>query len=334
MPYYPNGVSYDDLGWYYTAPDTTIILNENATHYELISSKKIGELAAIKSKTNENELTIINEVVTVTNDQAKNHCSLHIDIMPENTLRLYGCSVQTEQPKKLDLAIPDPVLFAKKIILNSLAEHQITLKGEIVTGRRPKDTVLIAQLQSAPLSELINHMLKESDNLYADNLAKHLAYALTKEASNKQARYALREILAKNTKLDMSQLEIADAVGTRYNLATAEQIVLLLTTIHENKKLFSTFFLSLPQAAVSGTLKDRMKKTNLEKKVYAKTGTMHDITSLSGYLIDPHGRPIVFSIIINGVNKSISKAKGLEEQILSIIEQEINGEFPPSPEFA
>jgi D-alanyl-D-alanine carboxypeptidase/D-alanyl-D-alanine-endopeptidase (penicillin-binding protein 4) len=131
----------------------------------------------------------------------------------------------------------------------------------------------------------------------------------------------------------MTQIDLADGVGTRYNLATAEQITLLLSTIYQNKELYPLLFSALPQSGVSGSLKDRMKKTALEKIVYAKTGTMHDISSLSGYLINPNGRPIIFSIIINGINKPIGKAKAVEEQILSLVDQEINGDSPAHSDF-
>ena len=66
----------------------------------------------------------------------------------------------------------------------------------------------------------------------------------------------------------------------------------------------------------TGTLKDRMKKTPLENKVFAKTGSMHDISALSGYLNAPSGKTFIFAIISNGINGQLAKAKALEEKIL------------------
>ena len=62
-----------------------------------------------------------------------------------------------------------------------------------------------------------------------------------------------------------------------------------------------------------------MQKTALDKHVLAKTGTMHDMSSLSGYMIDAEGSKLIFSIIINGVNQPIRRAKALEESILLIL---------------
>ncbi len=318
-PYYPGGLSIDDMGWYYAAPETALILNENAATYDFISAKQLNMPIQIKSKKDKNELNIINKVITVTKEQARDHCSLNIKTQPNNTLRLYGCLAQTDKPRTMHLAVPNPVLLAKKIINKTLADNHIKLKGRIIIGSTPPDVTTIATLESADLTQLLTHMLKESDNLYANSIARTLGYSVTGEGSNKQGTFAMKKILAEHTNLDMKQLEIADGMGSRYNLTTPQQVVTLLSDLYANKNLQPILLKALPQSGISGSLQDRMKKTNLEGIVFAKTGTMHDISSLSGYLLKPNANPLIFSIIINGVNTHISTAKSMEEQILNII---------------
>lgn len=330
-PYYPDGTSYDDLGWYYAAPTTAVVLNDNAAPYQLTTSTALGKPTSLHSVRDRPKINIINEVITVNKE---NNCGMHIDIKPKNTLHLYGCAVQSDKPKLLQFAITDPEYLAQQIIAEALQQNGIQFTGRIINGVTPQDAQVLAELRSEPVAKLVYHMLQESDNVYAGNLSKQLAYALTKEGTNKQAIKALKDILSKNTQLDMKQIELADGVGTRYNLANAEQISLLLTDVYKDKKIFPLFLTALPQAGVSGSLKDRMKKTPLEKIVYAKTGSMHDISSLSGYLINPQGKPLIFSIIINGVNKPISTAKKLEEQILTLVNEEINAEHSTNFDYA
>lgn len=318
-PYYASGVSYEDLGWYYAAPDTAVILNENAETYDVISAKKLGMPVTIQSKTAEKNLTLINQVITVSKEQEKNHCNFNIEIQSHNTVRVFGCMAQDNNPKAIQLAIPDPVFMVKQIIKKTLRQNNIFFNGHIINGTMPSDAQMIARYQSANLTKLIAHMLKESDNLYANSLTKQLAFSLTKEGTFKQGAFAIMNILTKHTNLDMNQIELTDGMGTRYNLVTPEQIVLLLVNLYNDKNLRPIILNALPQAGISGTLKDRMKKTNLEKIVFAKTGTMHDISSLSGYIINPKARSLIFSIVINGVNTPISTAKSLEEQILLTI---------------
>lgn len=320
-PYYSGGDSYDDLGWYYAAPSTAVILNGNAVSYEFISAKKIGKPIQIKRKTSDTGLTIINQVITVSKEQEK-HCNLNIEIKPNNTLRLFGCLVENKEPQVMALAIADPILFTKQVIKNTLNKNGILLKGHIISGKTPSDARVIASFRSKNLMHLITHMLQESDNLYADSLYKQLAYTVTGEGTYSQGAYAIKKILAQHTNIDMSQIELADGAGSRYSLVTPEQIVVLLTDLYTDKNM--RFFNALPQAGVSGTLKNRMKETSLEKQVFAKTGTMHDVSSLSGYIINPNAKTLIFSIIINGVNTPISTAKALEEKILLIVADEHN----------
>ena len=318
-PYYPNGVSYEDLGWYYAAPDTTIMLDENAETYAFISAKKRGDLIQIKPKTSQPALTLINQVITASQEQAKNHCELNIEIKPHNTLRLFGCLAENKQPRLMNLAVPDPDLLATELIQQTFKKNNITLKGKLIKGRTPRDTKPIASIQSPNLTALITHMLRVSDNLYANTLTKQLGYAVTHEGNYKQGAFAIKKILQQHIKLDMTQLDLADGMGTRYNLVTPEQMVLLLTALYDDEKLRSIFLSALPEAGMSGNLEDRMKKTALEKKVFAKTGTMHDMSSLSGYMTNAHGKKLIFSMMTNGVNQPISRVKSLEEEILLIL---------------
>lgn len=315
-PYYAGGDSYDDLGWYYAAPSTALILNKNAVSYEFISAKKTGKRIQIIPKTAGRELSIINQVITVDKEQTT-HCSLNVEVKSPNTLRLYGCLQKNKEPQVMSLAITAPLLIAQKVIKGTLNKHGLVLKGDIRSGKTPSDAKVIASLHSENAMQLITHMLQESDNLYADSFYKQLAYSVTGEGTYKQGSFAIKKILSQHTNLDMGQIELTDGAGSRYNMVTPLQVVVLLTDLYRDKSM--SFFKTLPQAGISGSLKDRMKNTILEKQVFAKTGTMHDVSSLSGYIKLPNTKTLIFSIIINGINTPISTAKSLEEEILLMV---------------
>jgi len=318
-PYYAAGMSYDDLGWYYDAPSTAVILNENMVSYDFISAAAIGSLIQIKPLAPENGLTLINEVVTVTKEQEQNHCSFNIEIKANNTLHLYGCLAKDEKPKQMKLAITDPELYAKQIITKSVNTNQINLQGNILNGATPEQSTVISTYQSDELVKLVAHMLEESDNLYADSITKSLGYALTNQGTYKQGAFAIKKILSQHTTMNMKLVEIADGQGTRYNLTTPEQIGVLLSNIYSDETIKPLFIASLPKMGLSGTLKDRMKQTPLANKVFAKTGTMHDISALSGYMTTASGKPLIFSIVSNGVHGNVSSAKQLEEKIVQLL---------------
>lgn len=315
-PYYSGGISYDDLGWYYSAPETALIVNENAVDFDFITGKKIGSPVQVLPKVPNNGLTIINEIISVDTETEQNHCALHVETLPNNTVHLFGCLAISKQPVTMHLAVPDPILLAKQIIKRYLANNDIDFHGQIILGKMPGNAKILAHIESNDLKHLLNHMLKYSDNLYANCITRLLGYKVTGEGSIKQGAFAIKKILSTHTHLDLSQINIADGLGTRYNLATSSQIELLLSELYQDKLLRATILAILPQSGVSGNLKNRMQKTNLDKIVFAKTGTMHDVSALSGYLIKPQSDPLIFSIMINGINKPINTAKKLEEEIL------------------
>ena len=314
-PYHASGMSYDDLGWYYAAPSTAIMLDGNALSYDFISTK-LNTPIEIKPKTQSNALTIINEVKTVKKEEATKHCNLNIEIKANNTAHLYGCLAQNEHPRLMHLAISDPNLYAKNIINQALKESNIILKGSIILGEKPIDAKFIARHESADLSKLISHMLEKSDNLYADSLTKLLGLSLTGQGTYKEGAYAIKKILKERTHIDMHELELTDGAGTRYNAITPNELIIFLTALYNDPKIKPIIINSLPKMGVSGNLKDRMKDTPLTNKVFAKTGSMHDISALSGFMITPTNKTYIFSIISNGINGKLRIGKDLEEKIL------------------
>lgn len=57
---------------------------------------------------------------------------------------------------------------------------------------------------------------------------------------------------------------------------------------------------TFPVAGVDGTLAGRFKTSALKGKLFAKTGTLMEVSTLSGYLTAASGRTIAFSILVNG----------------------------------
>jgi D-alanyl-D-alanine carboxypeptidase/D-alanyl-D-alanine-endopeptidase (penicillin-binding protein 4) len=57
---------------------------------------------------------------------------------------------------------------------------------------------------------------------------------------------------------------------------------------------------ALPIAGVDGTLRNRMKGTAAARNVRAKTGTIGNVNTLSGYVTTAAGERLAFSLMLNG----------------------------------
>jgi D-alanyl-D-alanine carboxypeptidase/D-alanyl-D-alanine-endopeptidase (penicillin-binding protein 4) len=58
---------------------------------------------------------------------------------------------------------------------------------------------------------------------------------------------------------------------------------------------------SLPIAGVDGTLASRFRDTPLQRRLFAKTGSLNATHALSGYMIGRSGRMLTFSFYANDV---------------------------------
>ena len=75
---------------------------------------------------------------------------------------------------------------------------------------------------------------------------------------------------------------------------------------------------SLPLGARTGTLARRFARTAAEGNVRAKTGWIDEARSLSGYLTTAGGRPVVFSIVINGTTPTSPALNALDTLVAAI----------------
>jgi D-alanyl-D-alanine carboxypeptidase/D-alanyl-D-alanine-endopeptidase (penicillin-binding protein 4) len=79
---------------------------------------------------------------------------------------------------------------------------------------------------------------------------------------------------------------------------------------------FETFFNALAIAGVDGTLRSRMKNTSAENNVHAKTGTLSNVRSLSGYARTRDGELMAFVMIANNFSAPTETVQQAQDVIL------------------
>ena len=170
----------------------------------------------------------------------------------------------------------------------------------------------------SPLSEILTRMMKQSDNLYAETMFYHAALALSRPATQKNARTAVRQMIRK-LGYDPAQYNVADGSGlSLYNYVSPELLTAFLRYAWRNERILLHLEPSLPVAGIDGTLKDRMKNTPAQRNVCAKTGTLMGISSLAGYATAPNGHRLAFAIINQGVPQS-RHGKDFQDAVCTIL---------------
>jgi D-alanyl-D-alanine carboxypeptidase/D-alanyl-D-alanine-endopeptidase (penicillin-binding protein 4) len=93
---------------------------------------------------------------------------------------------------------------------------------------------------------------------------------------------------------------IADGSGlSRYNYVSAAAISTILERMHRDPKHRDALLATLPIAGKEGTLSNRMRSSLAEGNAVAKTGSIANVRSLSGFVRTRDGEVMVFTILAN-----------------------------------
>ena len=157
------------------------------------------------------------------------------------------------------------------------------------------------------LTEWVKVTNLRSNNYYADTLLKKIGGGWI-------AKKTLRDL-----GINPKGFYFADGSGlSRSNKSTPRALVDTLRVMYSNPNR-DIFFASLPTAGVSGTLRNRMKKTSVKGMVHAKTGTLRGVRALSGYLDHREYGTLIFSILANAPKQSgTALVRAIDQMVVTI----------------
>ncbi len=188
--------------------------------------------------------------------------------------------------------------------MRSMARHGIAYSGPdtLQIAVCPAEATLRAVAEH-DVQALLQTMMKESDNIYAECLFYQLAaHGGTKKAGRKHAARLITELIEKNAGQKADALCVADGSGlSLYNYLTPHLLTSFLQLAQATPEMYAALLRSLPVAGVDGTLEKRMRQTPAYRRVWAKTGSVSGISSLSGYAQAANGHLLAFTIINQGV---------------------------------
>lgn len=215
-----------------------------------------------------------------------------------------------------------PLLLGGKDVFLTRFEQALKKKGihigVLKKAECPSDAVLLKSI-STPIDKVLDRMMKESDNLYAEAVFYALAAKNGKPyASRKEAMYSIEKMIG-FLGFEPAKYRVADGSGlSLYNYLTPELETALLRYAFSRQEIFTSFYESLPIAGVDGTLKKRMIDTPAFNNVRAKTGTLTGVYSLAGYATAANGHQLAFCIINQGV-ESASEARAFQDKVCVLL---------------
>ncbi len=191
----------------------------------------------------------------------------------------------------------NPPAFAASRLDAALEARGVPVRRKPVAGRAPAGLEVLASVESPPMARLVKLTNKPSDNFFAETLVKDLAL----QARGRGTTAGGARIAAAFARRVGSGAKLADGSGlSRSNRASPYRVVRLLSALTRRDE-YDAFLASLPIAGSDGTLYDRMQRGAAHRRCRAKTGTLSDVSALSGYCRARSGDTYAYSILMNGM---------------------------------
>jgi D-alanyl-D-alanine carboxypeptidase/D-alanyl-D-alanine-endopeptidase (penicillin-binding protein 4) len=174
--------------------------------------------------------------------------------------------------------------------------------GHALEAPAPAGARLLARRESRPWGEVLRHMNKASDNA----LTRLLYLALGVPAMAERPEATTAQLAALEVRRWLAAHEIDDAglvLDNGSGLSRSERIspwqLAAMLKVAWRGRHAPELLASLPVAGVDGTLRNRLKTSPAAGWARLKTGTLHDVVALAGYVNDERGRPWAVAMMIN-----------------------------------
>lgn len=209
----------------------------------------------------------------------------------------------------LEVTVHEPATFFGALLADRLRAQGVAIDGPVRLADHDEDLELdrvVARI-TTNIQDVLDRCNQDSRNLYAESLLKMLGHQITGEPGSwANGPSVVRMIMGQLVGPDAAaSAVIADGSGmSRDNRISTELFCRWLEAMAENDQLADPFRESLAVPGV-GTLRRRFVtgdgSSSLDNEIFAKSGYLNGVRSLTGYLVHESGRTIAFSFILNDI---------------------------------
>ncbi len=274
--------------------------------------------------------TVENGAVTVAGGKTR----IEMDRDPFGyVVRITGAIARDAKPEILHFGIDDPARFTAWRFRQLLTARGVRVTGTIgarhrpllpaddpavrqgAPAARPPAAEALARLTPGPLIEDLTLTNKVSQNLHADLFLRRVS-RLNGSGSIADGQVAVRAMLAK-AGVPRWTFDFSDGSGmSTYNRVAPRGVVTMLRWIAA-QSWGAAWRATLPVGGEGGLAK-RFGGTGLDRKVFAKTGTLNATNALSGYMITRSGRTLTFAMYANDVPAGTSAIEAMDKAVLTV----------------
>lgn len=295
---HPLDRDFGDLPYRHGTPPAALAVDEATITVRVAPGASIGAPARVEAP---DDLTLINLTTTVGRDR---HGAGTLDFLPvwgADTLLLRGEYPLSEPPFTVPVSDPAPLRRAARRLRAALGETGVTVGGAVRVERtRPASAgtgSVLAELPSPPLDDLLDPLLSDSHNWYADTLALTLGREVAGTGRFDDGVEVIADFargLRDDPAAGPDDLAIRDGSGlSAANLVTPAAVVRVLA--YAARQPWGERLIEALARPGRGTLAAWPRLPS----VAAKTGTLRHTVALAGFLDAGSEAPVVFCYFVN-----------------------------------
>ncbi|MBD8038549.1 D-alanyl-D-alanine carboxypeptidase/D-alanyl-D-alanine-endopeptidase [Solibacillus sp. A46] len=320
----PPGVDEEGETHYYGARISPITMSPNddfdaSTIIVEVTARNIGEQPDYVVIPHLSGMQIFNEALTVVNDKEN---TLEIRrINNTDQIKITG-EIPEGETAKVWVSLQDPTKNTLQFFKVLCEQVGIDFSEEcmIASGVIPQQAERIYTHESQTLEKMFSIFMKLSNNSMADIFVKTMGKLQHGEGDYMHGLQVVQAYLEKHEN-DFTAWQFVDGSGLSHGIRIHSNGISQLLFKLQKEPYFPQFFASLPVAGntdrlIGGTLKDRFLEPELQNRIFAKTGYIHEVNTLSGYVTGESGHDYIFSIMLEGREEGIPFLdSGLKEMI-------------------
>jgi D-alanyl-D-alanine carboxypeptidase/D-alanyl-D-alanine-endopeptidase (penicillin-binding protein 4) len=206
-----------------------------------------------------------------------------------------GCNAQTY------MALLDHPGYTAAAVRGLWRELGGTLLGRDRLATVPKGSRLLARATSPDLVEVIRDINKYSNNTMAQQLflsigARHRTDADADDS--KAAQRVIRDWLARKG-ITAPRLVMENGSGLSRDERVSPREMALILRAAWRSPYAAEFISSLPLAGMDGTMRKRLRTTEMQGQAHIKTGTLNNVRAIAGFSRDRNGNTWAVVAILN-----------------------------------
>lgn len=290
------GWSWDDLPYYYAPVVSALELEDGVVHIYMSPGATIGAPALLRVEPQSSAFTIDNRLITGTKDTS--------DILrpwdePRTIVIAGNYPLGAKESGDIHPSVPDPASYAGDVFARALAAHGVSVADGVIAGKTPPNAPLLYTHDSEKLPQLLADFWYPSDNLMGELMLKELGYHLKGAPGTDDNGRLVEQSFLTSAGIDPATVSITDGSGlSQYDRITPRDLLKILQKDWDGPNR-DVVLDALPVAGVRGTLRSSYKGTAAERKVFAKTGSISHVRTISGFVQTKTHGPVTFSFLIN-----------------------------------